>query len=169
MTQLASQSANGQISIGLLAELEKAGAVVNNGLELPPDLPYDRYEAIGNLLGHAHNMVEWLIADWLAYGEHTYGQKYAQASLIVNRSENTLQNYNSLATRVPPSLRRPMVSFSTHMEVKGLPAREIRRVLKRAEDERLSKLEVRQLVRGEEPQYQSVEREICESCGRPLP
>jgi hypothetical protein len=106
MTQIAKK----QSSVALLAALEEIGGVIDSGLHLPPDLPYDRYEDIGAMLGNLHDMSRWLLGDWLNYGEDTYdGDRYAQAAHLTGLAEQTCMNYKSVAKRVPPQRRRRAV------------------------------------------------------------
>jgi len=161
----------GPSSVHLLAALEQVGGVIDNGLILPPDLPYDQYENIGAMLGNLDDMINWLLGDWLIYGEHTYGHKFAQAAVVTGKSEQTLMNVQRIASKIPPQRRRPVVKFSTHGEVAGLPPNDQRRLLKVAETERLTKMELRDRVRAEQGRSNGelvLEREVCQTCGRPL-
>jgi hypothetical protein len=155
-------------SVALLASLEQAGAVINNGLMLPPGLSFDQYESLGVMLRHLHEASQWLIGDWLAYGEMEYEHdKYVQAAATTGLAPQTCMNYMSIAKRIPPTRRRPRVKFSIHAEVASLPPAEQKRILKEAEQRELTKSEVRELAResrGEVP----VERPCCSQCGRPL-
>ena len=149
-----------------LRALEDAGAVIDNGLFLPPDLPFEKYEALGSLLGVLHQMNAFLIGDWLLYGEHTYGEKYAQAAEMVGLSEQTLTNYASIAKRIPPTRRRPLVAHSKHAEVAALPPAEQKRWLKVVEDEKLTKAELRHRLRDEGHLPPTRARTIfCPHCG----
>lgn len=161
-------------NIGLLAALESVGGVANgDGLTLPPDLPYDQYESIGALLGYAGRMLNWYIADWLIYGEHHYGEKFYQAAEAIGKSPDTLKHIQNVGRSVPPQRRRTAtVDFWHHYEVASLPAAEQKRILKQAEDQRLTKMQVRDLAReakGVPPASPVVERDICSECGRPMP
>lgn len=150
----------------LLRALEDVGAVVNNGLFLPPDIPFEQYESIGSMLGVMHQMNAFLIGDWLLYGEHTYGEKYTQASDKVGLSEQTLANYASIAHRIPPSRRRPMVSHSKHAEVAALPPGDQTKWLKITEEENLTKAALRDRLReaGQLPPARA-RTVFCPHCG----
>jgi hypothetical protein len=164
-------------SIQLLAEVEKAGGMFISpngqpvGLQLPPDMPFDRYEAIGQMFWSVHELSRWCVGDWIAYGEDTYRNDiYMQAVGMTGLSINTLQNYASASRLVPPQRRRPNVSHSIHVEVKGLPAGSQKRLLAKAEREHLTKEAVRGLVREEQGyEPEPIAREVCGECGRPLP
>jgi hypothetical protein len=137
-------------AFSLLAALENAGAVIDNGLFLPAGLDYERYEAIGAMLGALHQANSFLIGDYLLFGEHTYGEKYSQAATLIGLSPQTLTNYASIARRVPPGRRRTGVSFSIHGEVASLPPAEQERWLEIAATENLTKQEVRDRLRPKE-------------------
>lgn len=173
MTELV--PSNGTATIGLLAALEEVGGVANDtGLYLPLDLPFDQYVAIGGLLAFADRMINWYIADWLAHGEHVYGNKFHQAAEVLGKAPQTLMNIQAAGRMVPPSRRRTKtVDFWHHYEIRSLPPNDQRRLLKRAETESLTKSELRRIVReerdGPEDRFQDVSQDICEACGRPMP
>jgi DNA-binding transcriptional regulator YdaS (Cro superfamily) len=134
-------------SVALLAELERAGAVIDNGLFLPADLAYETYESIGAMLGALHQASSFLVGDYLLYGEFTYGEKYTQAALLLGLSPQTLANYASIAKRVPPGRRKIGVSFSIHGEVASLPPELQEHWLTVAKNEQLTKQEIRDRLR----------------------
>lgn len=161
-------------NIGLLAALESVGGVANgDGLSLPPDLPYDQYEAIGALLGYADRMLNWYLSDWLIYGEHHYGDKFWQAAEATGKSPETLKHIQNVGRAVPPQRRRTAtVGFWHHYEVASLPAVDQKRILIQAEVHKLTKMQVRGLAKeakGEVPLAAPAERDLCPECGRPLP
>jgi hypothetical protein len=153
-------------AVALTAALESVGGVIDNGLFLPPDLPFERYESIGAMLGELHKSAAFLIGDWLNYGEHVYGEKYAQAALVLGLSEQTCANYASVANRVPPSRRRYGVSFTKHQEVASLAPNDQRHWLKVAADEGLTRAELRERLRplkGLPPAGRTI---TCPHCGK---
>lgn len=154
-------------SVELLAELEKAGAVINNGLFLPADLAYETYESIGAMLGALHQASSFLVGDYLLYGEFTYGEKYTQAALLLGLSPQTLANYASIAKRVPPGRRKIGVSFSIHGEVASLPPELQEHWLTVAKNEGLTKQEIRDRLRPPKelpPAVSSGEPITCPHC-----
>lgn len=154
-------------SVQLLAELEKAGAVIDNGLFLPADLAYETYESVGAMLGSLHQATGFLIGDYLLYGEHTYGERYAQAALLLGLSPQTCANYQSIAKRVPPGRRKQGVSFSIHGEIASLEPQEQERWLEIAANEHLTKQEVRDRLRPRKEITPAVEEKLvtCPHCG----
>jgi hypothetical protein len=63
---------------------------------IPPDLDYDEWVAWGEMLGRAHNVTAWRIAEWLAYGEErSWGQMYTEGMHATGKSYSTLSTYVS--------------------------------------------------------------------------
>jgi hypothetical protein len=139
-----------QPGINILRNLERAGAFTTTRLELPPDLSYDKYEAILTWLGSVKRATSWAIGDAIIYGEHTYGEKYAQAVEATGLSVGTLQNYVYVCSRVLPSRRVEGVHFSCHYEVAHMPPKAQRKWLARAKKEDLTQRQLRVLIREEE-------------------
>lgn len=156
--------------VGLLAELERLGVIIDKGIILPPGLPYDQYESLCVMMWQVHEVTRFAIGDLIAYGEDNYDSDiYLQAVAMTGLSKNTLENYASASRLVPPQRRRPKVSHSIHVEVKSLPASDQKRILLQAEREDLTKEAVRGLVREAKGKpADPIEREICGECGRPL-
>lgn len=98
----------GKLSLPLGAEFSELG------LTLPKGLDYETWETVGTLLGQMDTGLPWAIGDWLIYGEHTLGEKYAQASAITGLSASRLQAYQWVASKFERSCRRRQLSFSHH-------------------------------------------------------
>lgn len=103
-----------------LVELERTGAITETSLVLPPDVPYDQYEALAFMFGRVHRQTAWVLGDLLNYGEKAYGEKYAQAEAATGLARSTLENYCSTCNRIPRSRRRKGLAFSIHAEVASL-------------------------------------------------
>jgi hypothetical protein len=103
-----------------LVELERTGAITETSLVLPPDVPYDQYEALAYMFGRVHRQTAWVLGDLLNYGEKAYGEKYAQAEAATGLARSTLENYCSTCNRIPRSRRRKGLAFSIHAEVASL-------------------------------------------------
>lgn len=116
----------------LLSELEKSGAITETSLNLPPDIPYDRWEALVTMFGQLHRTSAWLLGDALNYGDKVYGETYVQASVWTGLAEQTLINYASVCGRIPRSRRRRDLPFSLHAEVASLEPQEQKEWLKKA-------------------------------------
>jgi hypothetical protein len=118
------------------------------------------WQAYGRRLGVMGRSVGWWIGDWLAYGNHAFGERYARASRITGYDSQTLMNMAYVASRFASSRRRGKLSWSHHAEIAAMEPAEQDFWLARAETERLSvrclRDEVRRvrrerLAREEEP------------------
>ena len=167
----------------LLAELEKAGAISGPSLVLPPDLPYDQWEALIIMLWTKREHIQWLIGDAVLYGEKIYGETYAQAMAVTGMAYQTIANWVSTCNRIPRSRRRPGVQFSLHTAVAPLSPNDQKHWLKQAEVHQWTKEQLLDEIHPERKpeKYQSVaaangtevlppevEAHICAclSCGR---
>lgn len=136
----------------LLVELEQAGALTPTGLDLPEGISFDTYEALMGMLGQVHRSASWLIGDALAYGEQVFGESYAQAAEATQLAPQTLMNLCSVARRVPPSVRRASLPFSSHALVASLKPREQAKWLKQAEQEGWTRAQLAQALKDLPPE-----------------
>jgi N6-adenosine-specific RNA methylase IME4 len=95
------------------------------GLDLPPGLSFERWQALGRNLLLMQRAVMWWIGDWLNYGERAYGEKYSQAIEMTGYDYQTLRDAAWVSGSIELSRRRDNLSFSHHKEVASLtPARQ---------------------------------------------
>lgn len=151
--------------IQLLAELEKAGAITNTALILPPDIPYAQCEALATMLGQLHRTSQWLLGDLLNHIERVYGETYAQAAEATGLTKGALMNYTWVCSKIPRSRRRPHVHFSTHMEVAALEPDEQDRWLAEADRNGWTKEELRHARRAENNLTPAISECVCPICG----
>ena len=118
-----------------------------NGLVLPPHMKYDAWRERGQALGVLGQAVPWAIGDWLCYGEHEYGQKYAEAMKITGYSYKTCLNYKYVASRIDISRRRD-ISIGHHAAVAPYPPDVQDQVLAEAVDQNLTVIQVMTLLRS---------------------
>jgi hypothetical protein len=161
-------------SFSLIKELEEAGAITPVSLDLTDaNLTYDRWEALGRLLGSVKRSTSWYIGDWLIFGEALFGEEHAQgvestvserydiAERVTGLTRETLMNYKSVCQSIAVNRRRENLPFSIHIEVAPLTPREQRRWLAHAEKESLTRAELHRAIReageapepGEQPQW----------------
>jgi len=113
--------------VNLLGRLH--GVIVTPvGLEFPGDLPFERWQGIGERLGRAHDRIQWFIGDWWNYGVPRYGHRQ-QAAEEWGIPLQTCDNYASVARRFPHYRRRENLPFSHHAEVAFLPEHEADQLL----------------------------------------
>jgi hypothetical protein len=132
----------------LVLDLQEAGAITPVSLDFSdPKMPYERYVAVGRLLGRVKRSSSWWIGDWLNFGEGLYGEKYAQAAEALGLAPDTLMNYAWVARNVTKSRRVEHLPFGCHAEVAPLEPEEQREWLQKALDSSWSRSELRGALR----------------------
>jgi hypothetical protein len=89
-------------------------------LNLPAELPFDRWQEIGHVLAYGAGRLQWWIADWWAFGDHKYGERYQTAAALPFNA-HTCETYASVARAFKETSRRlEVLSFSHHQLVAAL-------------------------------------------------
>lgn len=133
-------------------------------LVLPPDLPYEEWVEIGERFNRVGKSLQWLIGDWLNFGENTYPDMYSQAIELTGYSKQSLQNMKWVASRIHPSHRRESVHWSLHAEVAALPPSEQTYWLECADVERWTKRQMRDAIHPDDLDHVFGTLE-CPNCG----
>lgn len=123
------------------------GELLPEGYVLPQGLTYDEWAAEGPTLVRMAQSAMWWVGDWLAYGEHHFGEKYVQAVEATGLALSTLKNAQWVADRIPPSERVESVPFSHHRAVASLDPKPRAELLAKVVEDGLSEHEVRARVR----------------------
>lgn len=126
--------------------LSLPGRASSVGLDLPANLAFEEWQAVGETLQGVERSLMWWIGDWLRFGERAYGEKYAQAVDATGKDYQTLRNAKWVAEAVGLSRRRDNLSWAHHAEVAALPASAADRLLNLAEEEGWSRNELRRRV-----------------------
>lgn len=127
------------------------------GLEFYGDLTYEEWEELGVGLQRLGRAWQWWVGDWLNYGEHRWGEKYAQAVEVTGSEEKTLRNAVYVCGNVEMSRRRDNLSFSHHAEVASLDPDEQDALLSEAEERDWSRNQLRDAVRHYRHELEAVE------------
>jgi len=86
------------------------------------DVPYELWEAYGGAIRRVEGAVQWIIGDWLNYGERKYGEMYAQG--LEPCEYDLLAKYKWVAGAVESCLRKQSLTWSHHKEVAKLEPEE---------------------------------------------
>lgn len=105
------------------------------------------WEKLGEYLSWMHGAIDWLIGDWVAYGEAHFGEKAAQAIDATGWDLETVKQKTRVSLQVPPPQRDPALSWSHHREVADLPPAEQKKALTKAKTEDLSVAALRSHLR----------------------
>ena len=144
-------------------------------------LSLSQWVADGQRLGAIGRGVNWWLGDWLRFGNHKFGERYARASRITGYDVQTLMNMVYVATRFEAPRRRDRLSWSHHAELAALDEASQDEWLTRAEDERLSvrdlRAELRRVTRANESEALAAASpedagqepcHLCPNCGHQL-
>lgn len=119
------------------------------GMMFPRNLSERSWERIGASLRELTNSSAWWLADWLIFGEATYGsRRYREAIERTGLDYQTLRNYAWVARRFEYQRRRDSLSFAHHAEVARLSSPEQDYWLRKAEQQKWSRNELRRAVRA---------------------
>lgn len=121
------------------------------GLEIGNQVTQDDWMHVGALLHRMQGAIQWLVGDWMAYGEREYKVSYEQASEQFGYRKKTLYNYASVCKAVHFSLRREKLSFTHHTLVVDKSPEEQSLWLERAEVGNWSVSQMRREMRQDSP------------------
>lgn len=121
------------------------------GLEVESDATFEEWQYIGGILHRLEGSINWLIGDWLVYGERVWGQTYEQVSEITGFDVKTLYQYAWIARNVDFSVRTENLSFGHHQLIAGLEPDLQRRWLAHAEENNLSISQLRKALADTPP------------------
>lgn len=116
------------------------------GLIIADSTSFEEWAAMGEWLQSAERSLMWWIGDWMRFGEHKWGEKYAQAIAATGYSNQTLRNAAWVAGAIELSRRRDKLSWSHHAEVARFDAANADAILSEAESEGWSVRETRAAV-----------------------
>ncbi|MFG3172865.1 LmbU family transcriptional regulator [Streptomyces sp. NPDC048200] len=137
-----------------------------SGMVFPQNLSERSWEQIGANLRELVNSSAWWLADWLIYGEATYGwRRYKEAVERTGLDYQTLRNYAWVARRFEHDRRRDSLSFAHHAEVTRLSPPEQDYWLRKAEQQKWSRNELRRAVRASLAVQSGEHAELPESAG----
>lgn len=130
------------------------GVVVTpTSLSFTEPLDYDTWERFGRDLQWLRRVqearlqtVQWWVGDWLLWGRHAHGEKFAQAVVETGKAERTLANLQWVASAFDPSRRRESLKFGHHAEVAALPEADQEDLLDEAEENGYSVKDLRDRV-----------------------
>lgn len=111
---LATITPTGEIAIPG-AQITKRGLIVNGALSR------ETWSAIGNSLMGIEGALQWLIGDWIVYGNQELKIPLAEIGEMINRKPKTLQNWAWVIRAFPFSRRKDdTLTFGHHALVAGI-------------------------------------------------
>jgi hypothetical protein len=131
------------------------------------ELDPHQWAAAGRRLGVVGRCVQWLLGDWLAYGNSRFGERYARASQITGYDPQTLMNMVYVASRFPISRRRENLSWSHHETMAAMAREEQDRWLDDAVTHHWSVSDLRTMLRASRKERLPLEASVGGSASAP--
>lgn len=117
------------------------------GLVSPDRVSPQEWRRVGDLLFRLEGSIQWLIGDWLVYGERLEYGDIKKIAEDMGRDEHTLYNYKTVSRAIESSRRRELISFSHHYEVMGLPVDKQEYALSYLERDRMNLKDFRKWIK----------------------
>jgi hypothetical protein len=114
----------------------------------PHELNPHEWAAAGRRIGAVGRCIQWLLGDWIAYGNAKFGERYARAAKITGYDTQTLMNMVYVASSFSISRRRENLSWSHHETLAAFDPEEQDRWLDEAATHRWSVADLRMMVRA---------------------
>ncbi|HVX32403.1 MAG TPA: hypothetical protein VHA80_04610 [Solirubrobacterales bacterium] len=120
------------------------------------DLDAQEWTAAGRRIGAVGRSIQWLLGDWICYGNARFGERYARASKITGYDAQTLMNMVYVASRFAVSRRREELSWSHHEALSSLEPEQQDHWLDQAIAHRWSVADLRLMLRLERREKQEM-------------
>lgn len=91
--------------------------LAQNGLKVTGEPTHEQWKTVGEHLARLNTSMQWLIGDWLAYGERSYAQTYEALAKELGIQIGTAYQYSYVAKSVDFCTRVQKLSFGHHREV----------------------------------------------------
>lgn len=134
------------------------------GLEITGQLTENEWSDFFQLIRRVQSSLQWLVGDWIAYGETAFKKGYEELAGITGFSEKTLRNLVYVSRAVPMSLRKDTLTFGHHAIVASLPGPKQAGWLEYAEAHQLSVAALTKAIKGtpdpEEPPARRLQRDM---------
>lgn len=101
-------------------QLSPSFTLTTKGLLIKGSPTYEEWASVGETLRFLESSIQFALGDWIRYGEHCWGEMYAQAIQETGKDAGTLRDYVWVASAVDLSLRDDNLTFSHHKAVASL-------------------------------------------------
>jgi len=127
--------------------LDFPAEVTPTQLSLFGDLKYEEWDQTLFKIAQVGDGARWWLGDALNYGDMHFGEVYTQAASETGLTEDTIQRYMYVASRLSPVNRIKELTWSHHREVAKCPEGEQIRWLKLALDKSWTIQELKEAMR----------------------
>lgn len=101
-------------------QLSPSFTLTTKGLRISGSPTYEEWASVGETLRFLESSIQFALGDWIRYGEHCWGEMYAQAIQETGKDAGTLRDYVWVASAVDLSSRNDNLTFSHHKAVASL-------------------------------------------------
>jgi hypothetical protein len=136
------QTAISEIPVAIRENFVNGFHIEGAGLSIAEWVDKETWEQFGFFLKHVRVVWDWFVADWLAFGNHRYGDKvYDYAAELFGKAPRTWEDYAYIARNVrfsersenlPPLLHKPVAAYNDNPDLQ-------RELIQLAETHKLSK------------------------------
>ncbi len=112
--------------------------LTRRGIQSAEKVDVNEWTRLGSVLFRLEQSIQWLIGDWILYGEYAYGKTYEQIAQETGYEKTSLYQYKYVSEKVDFSIRIENLSFGHHQLVAGKSKQEQATWLQRAETEKWS-------------------------------
>lgn len=130
------------------SQLALPGIVSRTGMELHPGLSKTEWLEVGRKCALIDRANRWWIGDLLNYGEHEYGDTYAEALDLFELKYSALANYKWVAAVFEASTRVESLEWTHHRNVAALDPESRQYWLQRAEEMKWSERELKVRIKA---------------------
>jgi len=127
------------------------------GLELPESLPFETWLEYVEKIKLINKFSLWWLGDLLYFGDRKYGEMYSQVLDEFDYEYGTLRIAKFVCGEIELLRRHNNLSFAMHQEVASLEPEIQDKLLRKAEENHLTRRELRAEVRKTKYQIQKVE------------
>lgn len=119
------------------------------GLIPPDEITQESWEQVGLLLFRLEGSMQWLIGDWLAYGEDLQYGQVKQIADSLGKDYKTLRNCMTVSRAIEVSRRRDTLSYGHHEAVTKYEPDEQAQYLAYAQHQGLNRAQFRKWLKEE--------------------
>ena len=88
--------------------------ISKTGLQIADGVAVEEWQAFGQHIRTMETSIQWIIGDWLAYGERVYGKTYQEVAELTGYTYGVLQNLVWVAKQFGFSYRYEKLSHTHH-------------------------------------------------------
>lgn len=133
--------------------------MTRTGIQFSDDVNEDDYREIGRFLLQIGSSIQWLIGDWLAFGEERqWGETYRNVADEFGYEIATLWDYASVSRQVKPSVRTEELSHAHHRLLRSMNEDSQSEWLKQAVEKNWTVSELREAIKQSRRSTEEKER-----------